>query len=169
MRVGRQDWTYRSHEDYDPNPIGAISQARVAAALVESGRKVLIPFAQVPRYDLVVEEQGRFFRVQCKTGHLVRGAVCFPTQSLRAARKEAEWRRVAFDYQGQIDYFGVYCPDNGNVYLVPIEDVPAKTRCCLRVEPARNNQKKRVRWAKDYEVTPLQTAGNAIELTSLGP
>jgi hypothetical protein len=154
MWVGRQEWTFRNHEDYDPNRIGAISHARVAAALIEAGKMVWVPFAHVPRYDLIFEEMGQFFRVQCKTGHLLRGALCFMTQSLRAAKRETEWRRVAVDYQGQVDYFGVYCPDNGRVYLIPIADLPVKCRCCLRIEPAKNNQKKRVRWAKDYEVKP---------------
>ena len=155
MMGGRKDWTFRTHEDYDPNLIGAISQARVAAALVEAGKIVLTPFAHTPRYDLVFEEDDRFFRVQCKTGHLIRGAVYFATQSLRAARRETEWRRVAADYQGQVDYFGVYCPDNGIVYLVSITAAGTKRMCGLRIDPPKNNQKKRIRWAVDYEVKPL--------------
>jgi hypothetical protein len=154
MFVGRQEWTYRSHEDYDPNQIGAISQARVIAALVEAGKLVLLPFVHSSlRYDLVIEEEdGRFARVQAKTGHIANGAVVFPTQSLRAANRETEWRRVARDYRGQIDYFGVYCPDNGKVYLVPIAQADTRRGCSLRITSPKNNQKKRVRWAEDYEV-----------------
>jgi hypothetical protein len=166
MKIGRPEWTYRSHEDYDPNQIGAISQARIAAALIEAGKIVLAPLVQVMRYDVVIEDRSRrlnvegrprksrFYRVQCKTGHLHRGAVVFSTQSLRAAKRETEWRRVASDYQGDIDYFGVFCPDNGCVYLVPIKVTATKRMCCLRIEPPKNNQKKRIRWAKDYEVVP---------------
>ena len=158
MFVGRQEWTYRSHEDYDPNQIGAISHARVIAALVEAGKFVLLPFVHSSlRYDLVIEEEdGRFSRVQSKTGHISNGAVYFPTQSLRAANRETVWRRVARDYQGAIEYFGVYCPDNGKVYLVPIRDVPTVRAAYLRLTPAKNNQQKRIiRWAEDYEVKPV--------------
>jgi PD-(D/E)XK endonuclease len=158
MWTGRQDWTFRTHVDYDPNLIGAITQARVSAALVEAGKIVLNPYVHTPRYDLVIDDLGRFFRVQCKTGHLLRGAVYFSTQSLRAAKRGTEWRRIAFDYQGQIEYFGVYCPDNGSVYLVPIEDTATKRMCALRITPAKNNQQKRIRWAKDYEVRPVGVA-----------
>jgi hypothetical protein len=155
---GRQPWMYRDHEDYDPNAIGAITQARVLAALVEAGWGVLMPYMSVTRIDLVImDSRERFYRVQCKTGHIRCGAVGFPTQSLRAAKKETEWRRIAADYTGQIEYFGVYCPDNGRVYLVPIEDVPTHTRCHLRLDPPKNNQRKRIRWAKDYEVIPAIT------------
>jgi hypothetical protein len=57
-------------------------------------------------------------------------------------------------HEHEIDYFGVYCPDTDGVYLVPMEDVGPHTSAYLRVEPARNNQTKGVRWAVDYEVMP---------------
>jgi hypothetical protein len=150
---GRQPWMYRGHEDYDPNDIGAITLAHVVAALTAAGWNVLFSCIRVRRYDLVIEDpEGRFYRVQCKTGYVRSGAVFFPTQSLRAAKKETEWRRIAANYQGEIEYFGVYCPDNGKVYLVPIEDVPNRTGCNLRIDPPKNNQRKRIRWAREYEV-----------------
>jgi hypothetical protein len=37
--------------------------------------------------------------------------------------------------------------------LVPIADVGPHTSAYLRVDPARNNQTKGVRWAVDHEVT----------------
>ena len=43
-------------------------------------------------------------------------------------------------------------PDTDTVYLVPIDDVGPHTSAYLRVEPAKNNQAKGVRWAMDYEV-----------------
>jgi hypothetical protein len=145
---------FRGHEDYDPNDIAAISQAKVVAALIGTGKLVLLPCHQVARYDLVFEEERKFYRAQVKTGQIFRGAVCFRPQSLRAAKRETGWRRVAAGYQGEIDYFGVYCPDNDKVYLVPIQDVNTLCSCSLRIEPAQNNQRKRVRWAEDYEVRP---------------
>ena len=48
--------------------------------------------------------------------------------------------------------FGVHCPDTDAVYLVPIKEVGPHTSAYLRVEPAKNNQAKGVRWAMDYEV-----------------
>jgi hypothetical protein len=154
MEPGRPAWTYRCHPNYDPNQIGAISQARVAAALVEAGKMVWFPTMQVARCDLLMEDHNGFFRVQCKTGHIIRGAIRFPTYSLRAAKKETGWRRIAFDYRGQIDYFGVYCPENGLVYLVPVAETSCRG-CALRISPSKNNQKNGIRWARNYEVRPL--------------
>jgi hypothetical protein len=144
----------RTHDDYDPNGIGALTQAKVATALIEAGKTVLFPWVQVARYDLVMEDSGKFSRIQCKTGQLFRGAVYFRPQSFRAAKRETGWERMATGYQGEIDYFGVYCPDNGKVYLVPIGDANTRGTCFLRIDAPKNNQKKRIRWAKDYEVRP---------------
>jgi PD-(D/E)XK endonuclease len=156
MINGRLPWMYRTHEDYDPNEIGAISQVKVIAAVVEAGANVLLPWVQVARYDLVVEWKGRFLRVQCKTGQIFRGAISFRPQSLRAAKRETEWRRIVYRYDGEIDVFGVYCPDNGKVYLVPIADGNTHGTCFLRLDPPKNNQRKRIRWAADFEVIPGQ-------------
>lgn len=49
--------------------------------------------------------------------------------------------------------FGVYCPEVGKCYLVPVEDV-TRTTCSLRVDPPKNGQKKGIRWAANYEVRP---------------
>ncbi len=51
--------------------------------------------------------------------------------------------------KGEADYFGVYSPDTGKVYLVPVDDVPG-SQAKLRLQATKNNQQKGVRWAKDY-------------------
>jgi PD-(D/E)XK endonuclease len=61
----------------------------------------------------------------------------------------------------EIDYFGVYCRDTDAVYLVPIKDVGPHTSAYLRVEPAKNNQAKGVRWAMDYEALPSRSDAGA--------
>jgi hypothetical protein len=149
-------WLVRDNPDYDPNQISAISTAAIIHALVAAGKAVLLPCVHVKPYDLVIEEEGgRFFRVQCKTGRLIRGAIYFRPHRLRAAKRETGWVRRVTSYEGQVDFFGVYCPENQGVYLVPITDIPANRSCSLRLTPAKNNQNKRIHWAKDYAVTPL--------------
>jgi hypothetical protein len=145
----------RDNPHYDPNRIGAISQAKVLAALTAAGKVVLTPCVHVRPYDFVIEEGDSFLRVQCKTGRLSRGAVYFRPHRLRAARRETGWERRVTSYKGDIDYFAVYCPENDNVYLVPISAVTSSLACYLRVSQPKNNQMKRIRWADDYLVIPL--------------
>jgi hypothetical protein len=164
----------RDNPCYNPNRIGAISEAKVLLALTEAGYLVLAPCVAVGPYDFVIDDGERFSRVQVKTGRLFRGAVCFRPHRLRAAKKETGWKRRVKDYRGEVDLFGVYCPDNESVYLVPIDVVPGPAICTLRVRPAKNNQSKRVRWAKEYLVVPLQppasvAEGHGGEPVPLGP
>lgn len=55
------------------------------------------------------------------------------------------------DYRGDADYFGVYCSENDEVYLVPVADVPVGISY-LRLLPTSNNQQAGTRWARDYRL-----------------
>jgi hypothetical protein len=59
--------------------------------------------------------------------------------------------RGRLSYCGSADIFGVYFPPTKDVYLVPLEAV-APTAGWLRLDPPRNNQKKRIRMASDFEI-----------------
>jgi hypothetical protein len=140
---------------HHPKAIGDRTQAHVLARLVEHGRLVLVPWGENQRYDLVIDDGDRFVRVQCKTGRLSRGAVEFHTCSFTYHHPSNQGTKHYYhDYRGQADIFGVYCPQTGGVYLVPVEDVGRKS-CRLRIDPPGNGQVKNVRWATDYELLPL--------------
>jgi hypothetical protein len=148
----------------DTSRVGEIAVAQVLAALVNQGKFVLTPFGDSRRYDLGIdEEDGRFVRVQCKNGKLIKGAVMFYACSVDSRSQKG--RCIRKGYRGQVEAFGVYCPDNGEVYFVPVEDVPT-TGCCLRVDPPRNHQKKGIRWAKDYRIDSASPSGNNSDLSS---
>jgi hypothetical protein len=44
-------------------------------------------------------------------------------------------RVVRRDYQGEVDYFGVFCVENRRAYLVPIAELPLRRQGRLRVDP----------------------------------
>jgi hypothetical protein len=134
--------------------IGEQSEAIIMAKLLEVGYSVLMPFGDNRRYDLVIEDaDGQFWRVQCKTGWLENDGdyIEFATASTYYHTRAGRMDHGRRDYRGQIDYFAVYCPETRKVYLVPIDQV-GNTSAMLRLEPTKNNQKKNVRWAKDYEL-----------------
>ena len=109
------------------------------------------------RYDLATEEKGKFARVQCKTGHLVNGTVTFWCCSVDSRSQKGRCLRKA--YRKDIEFFGVYCPENQKVYMVPVADATS-TQCCLRIEPPKNGQKKGIRWAKTCEVSKWRIGGS---------
>lgn len=101
--------------------IGENSEAQVLAALLKKGKTVLKPFGDNQRYDLVIDENGEFIRIQCKTGRYILGCIVFDTCSSayhRGGKKK--------HYRGDADLFGVYCSKTDKVYIIPVEDV-AKT------------------------------------------
>ena len=130
-----------------PVDVGHRAEAAILSALVQRGYRVLLPFGVNQRYDLVLDTEGRFLKAQCKSGRLRKGAVQFSAQSTQSNMQRIRSR----GYDGEIDLFIVYCPETKGVYVVPADEVPS-TGMYLRVDPPRNCQDKRVRWAKDYEL-----------------
>jgi hypothetical protein len=128
----------------NPKAVGEMSEGQVLARLLMAGKVVLQPFGDNQRYDLVIDDDGTFVRIQCKTGRIRDGAVRFNTCSNHHHRG-----KQSRSYHGQADMFGVFCPDNGQVYLVPVDKV-AGVSGALRVEPTKNGQKKGITFAAQY-------------------
>lgn len=124
--------------------IGERSEAIVLATFLRAGKVVLQPFGDNQRYDFVLDEGGKFIRVQVKTVHLKAGYLCGYTCS--SSYHRGGKKRL---YHGEADIFALYSPDTDKVYMVPVNDVGACIN--LRLTPAKNGQKSRVRLAKDYE------------------
>jgi hypothetical protein len=124
---------------------GNAAEAAVLAALVRRGYKVLLPFGDGHSYDLAVDLGGTgVLRVQCKTAWPVSGCLSFNCRSTDHGRGRQP-------YFGLADVFGVYFPPNDSVYLVPLDDV-AGFNGRLRLEPTRNNQRRGIRMATDFEI-----------------
>ncbi|MBA2643570.1 MAG: hypothetical protein H0U82_11690 [Actinobacteria bacterium] len=94
------------------------------------------------------------------------GAVRFATCSCYGHHANSSHARR--DYLGQVDYFAVYCPETTGVYLVPIADLPVRTRASLRVQPARNGQQNRIRQAAAYEIGKVSVCSRRALRASSG-
>ena len=125
--------------------VGDVTEGQILAALLRFGKVVLVPFGDNQRYDFVVDENGLFVRIQCKTGKLKRGAVHFSTCSSYMHRNCGKK-----SYLGEVEFIGVYCPQNDECYMIPIGDCPTR-EMSLRLEPSKNNQTKNTKNASDYE------------------
>ena len=130
-----------------PVDVGQRTEATVIARLVAAGHAVLLPWGPNQRYDIVIDREGRFYKVQIKTACYEHGALVFATRSTRINSQ----RIFVRGYRGEIDLFVVYSPHTDRIYAVPPEEV-SETVGTLRVEPTANNQTRGVRWAADYEL-----------------
>jgi PD-(D/E)XK endonuclease len=133
-----------------PKAIGDRTTLAAMLALEQAGYRVSVPFGENSRYDLIIDDGACLARVQCKTGRLRNGAVQFPACSTYAHHPNPKVPQR--DYPGQIEYFAVYCLETTCVYLVPIEHVDATSRAMLRVDPARNGQRRRIRPSSRYRI-----------------
>jgi PD-(D/E)XK endonuclease len=133
-----------------PKDIGDRTTLAVMLALRDLGLGVLVPFGENTRYDLVIDDGRSLSKVQCKTGRLRNGAVRWSVCSNYAHHRNP--RVAQRDYQGEVDFFGVYCPETEGVHLVPIAELPVRRKGTLRVEPAKNSQRKFIRPASEYEI-----------------
>jgi hypothetical protein len=138
---------------------GLVTHLAVAQKLVERGYEVLQPLGDHLRYDLAYyvpsgggvgpfgRQEARLVRIQCKTARISEDQSClkFNTYNMTGGRG---MRR---SYRGDVEFFGVYSSDTGKVYLIPVDVVP-EGGAILRLKRPKNNQEKRVIWAKDYEV-----------------
>jgi hypothetical protein len=144
---------------------GNAAEAAVLNAFVQRGFDVLVPFGEGQPYDLVVHLPGdKFLRVQCKNARWDRGCVVFNGRT-------TDHGRGRLSYRGLADAFGVFDADLSIVYVVPVADVPGYEGR-LRVRPTRNNQRLKVRHAREYEIdrwTPARLAAIAEEGQSARP
>jgi hypothetical protein len=162
----------------DTSRQGLISHTAILNRLVQLGYEVLLPWADHLGYDLayyVVEEhrnfgffvhrEARLVRIQCKTGRLVNDGrgFAFNTVSISAGKRG----NLKKGYVGKAEYFAVYLPETGKVYMIAVNEAPGRTDMTLRFKSAglvRGNHKKtytvpyeeikdpRFHWAEDYEI-----------------
>ena len=127
--------------------IGDIAVSAVTTEFLKVGLHVLFPFGDNLRFDIVVTNGTKFWRIQCKNGFLKKGVIQFRTENngYKGKRKP---------YIGEIDHFGVYCPALNKCYLLPVA-MDGYGAMTLRVDPPKNGQIKGIKFAKDFELSPL--------------
>ena len=144
--------------------IGALSKMMVISSLMKSGRKVLDTIGENHRFDIsfYTDSDKSIKTVQCKTAHLVNGVISVPMRNVK--RKQVSngngtcsIKYTNSTYVGEVDYIGVYCPENDKCYLVStIGNV--KTQTNLRIDTPKkkfgtsDTSMNRIRWAEDFEV-----------------
>ncbi|MBV8639106.1 MAG: hypothetical protein JO322_13595 [Candidatus Eremiobacteraeota bacterium] len=84
----------------DTKRVRDIAEARVIAALVEAEFQLLLPFGENHRYDIAIDLEGRFYRVQVKSGRVRRGVIEFNCYSSHTHRGGTSCRRYVGGVEG---------------------------------------------------------------------
>jgi Holliday junction resolvase-like predicted endonuclease len=121
---------------------GSIAEMMVASRLMEKGWKILFPFGENSRYDLVAEKEGKFVRVQVKYVTPKNGALdvgCKSSNNWTVDKYTAD----------QIDFIAVYNSENKDVYFVPSSKFNSSS-IKLRFAKTKNNQRIGVKNIEDF-------------------
>ena len=123
---------------------GDLAEAIIMADVLRRGYKVALPLGEDWRFDLIVQRNGKLERLQCKytesNGQLIK-ADCRSTNN---------WSTIKYTTK-DIDWLVVYDKTTDKCYYLPSKLLgKGKAALNLRLAPPKNNQKKDIRWAKDY-------------------
>jgi hypothetical protein len=134
--------------DLTPSQKGAVAEAAITVAAIQLGLVVLRPLCEGGRYDLMFDLELALLRVQCKLASRRAGVLCVHLQTNRYTPRGY----VSTSYTPtEIDAVAAYSPHLNRCFLIPIAQVAGRSAIHLRVDPTRNNQAERIKWARDYE------------------
>jgi PD-(D/E)XK endonuclease len=141
---------------------GAIAEAAVALAAMKLGVDVYRPLGEGGRYDLILDVGGDLLRVQCKWVTRRNGVLTVFCMSNRRAAEGFRRRTYSAD---EVDAIAAYCLELDRCFLIPISLVASRPSFALRIEPCRNNQKRRINWADDFDfVATIARQGAVAQL-----
>jgi hypothetical protein len=115
----------------NPSQIGLITELKCQTFLIEKGWNVLIPTGNHQKYDLVIEKDNKFYRIQCK--HATELDTGFSVSTKYRIRSSTTNQRYTSEH---CDYF--MTEFKGKFYIFPIFGtastrfwtVPAKQSGC---------------------------------------
>jgi hypothetical protein len=119
---------------------GSLAEVAIAHHAARLGIGVLWPLTSGLRYDLVLDFEGRLFRIQCKSANRKGDVVAVRCRSCRRTASGYDRR----SYSGRdVDFVAAYCEELDRCYLLPPSAFEDQALVHLRLRPARNNQRLR--------------------------
>lgn len=124
---------------------GEIVESIIQNELIRRGYTVLRPFGENERYDLVVDNNEEFIRIQCKHAPYNDGSIIcdFRTGTIPNGNEFTTYSK------NEIDVFAVYSLEIEEMFWIPFEDTP-ETGMSLRVEQPDKKSPK-INWAEEYK------------------
>ncbi len=141
---------------------GSIAEIEIAAAAIKLGIDVYRPANDGTRCDLIFDLDGRLVRIQCKWAARYGDVLIVRCYRNRRTRDGMLTRKYTAD---EVDAFAAYSLELDRCYFLPFVDFPARRNVQLRLTPSRNNQRRGINWAEEYEFgATLGTPGAVAQL-----
>ena len=136
----------------EPKKIGDFAVLKSMCMLLQHGYTVLEPRGDNSRYDLVAEAGGKFCRIQAKSRRHKNGLVRVELRSSSGTKKTHHYYTPE-----EVDFIVIYCPDNDEVYWIPMEDIRGHKEVRVRVSSDGFRVNKRTRLGSMYGIDRLRS------------
>lgn len=117
---------------------GDISKAFVIAKLLKEGYRVLEPVSENSRYDIVVDVDGKFKRIQVKTIYYKNDLHVYEMVCYSTTRRNKMHIKTKYTSE-EVDFIIGYNLDKDEVYTFPIKDIAGRNQIVFR-ETRKANQ-----------------------------
>jgi PD-(D/E)XK endonuclease len=127
---------------------GSIAELAIASAAAKLHVGVFKPLTDGERYDLIFDLRPSLVRVQCKWATRNGDVVGVRAYSCRRTAEGLVRRGYSAD---EIDAIAAYCLELDTCYFIPFGVIGNQRVIQLRLRPTRNNQRRRIRWAEEFD------------------
>ncbi len=147
---------------YSTDEKGAIAELAVAHAASTLQIGVFKALTDGERYDLIFDLRPTLIRLPRKWATLQGDVVVIRCYSCRRTATGLVSRAYS---AAEIDAIAGYCLELDACYLIPVDRLGGHRVVQLRIGPPKNNQRRGIRWAPDYEfATTLRGLGAVAQL-----
>ena len=130
--------------------IGNLTELQCITGLYALGCDVSIPFGNSQKYDLIMDYQGKLYKVQVKHAQdeFTDGELTHFSFKTRWQGHNMSGYTQTLYTKDDIDFFATY--HQGKVYLIPIEECSGASKN-IRYTPPKNNQRIGISFAENYD------------------
>ena len=134
---------------------GAIAESAIAAAAIRLGLGVYRPLVEGGRYHLILEAASTLLRTQCKWVPRHGDVLVVRCYSCRRAREGLRKRAYT---SSEVDLIAGYCEELDRCFALPASRFDGRIEIQLRLVPSRNNQRRGINWADEFDFGARLTA-----------
>ena len=142
-----------------PDQKGSVAELAIIHHAARLGIGVLKPLTDGHRYDLAFDLGAQLVRVQCKAAAHFGDVIVVSFQSCR--RSATGFVRRSYSAE-EVDLIAAHCIELDRCYLFTPKLFDGKPEIRLRLTPTKNNQRRRINWAKDFELAATLRALGAV-------
>lgn len=124
---------------------GNISKHYVIAKLIEHEFTVLDTISEDSKYDLAIDIDGKFKRIQVKTIYFHKKKNCYVLQCYSSQNNTCVENKKHKYTANEIDYIIGYNPDTQKIYVFPIEIINGRHEIYMR-----EHYKKKQKYSLDF-------------------